>query len=131
MWQPIETAPKDNKHPLWLARFNDDGTMQSFDYNGSWESEYESWEMPEVYYFWASENGNVEEPSHWAYQPEGFCALPGAQAGEPAPSMPEVTDAMALAFHHALTDGSIGAREVEEIKDALRAALAAAPEVKP
>ena len=56
-------------------------------------------------------------------------ALPGAQA-QPAPSMPEVTDAMALAFHHALTDGSIGAREVEEIKDALRAALAAAPKLE-
>ena len=51
-------------------------------------------------------------------------ALPGAQT-QPAPSMPEVTDAMALAFHHALTDGSIGAREVEEIKDALRAATGA------
>ena len=82
MWQPIETAPKDNKRPLWLARFNDDGTMQSFDYNGSWESESESWEMPQVYYYWASESGNVEEPSHWAYQPEEFCVL-GAQ---PAPS---------------------------------------------
>ena len=57
-------------------------------------------------------------------------ALPGAQT-QPAPSVPEVTDVMALAFHHALTDGSIGAREVEEIKDALRAALAAAPEAKP
>ena len=79
MWQPIETAPKDNKRPLWLARFNDDGTMQSFDYNGSWESESESWEMPQVYYYWASESGNVEEPSHWAYQPEWFCALPGAK----------------------------------------------------
>ena len=42
-WQPIETAPKDNKRPLWLARFNDDGTIQSFDYNGSWERESESW----------------------------------------------------------------------------------------
>jgi hypothetical protein len=81
MWQPIETAPKDNKRPLWLARFNDDGTMQSFDYNGSWESESESWEMPQVYYYWASESGNVEEPSHWAYQPEGFCVL-GAQPAQ-------------------------------------------------
>ena len=86
MWQPIETAPKDNKRPLWLARFNDDGTMQSFDYNGSWERESESWEMPGVYYFWASENGNVEEPSHWAYQPEEFCVLSGAL---PAPSAPQ------------------------------------------
>ena len=86
MWQPIETAPKDNKHPLWLARFNDDGTMQSFDYNGSWERESAPWEIPRVYYFWASETGNVEEPSHWAYQPEGFCDLPGAQ---PAPIIPK------------------------------------------
>jgi hypothetical protein len=79
MWQPIETAPKDNKRPLWLARFNDDGTMQSFDYNGSWESESESWEMPQVYYYWASESGNVEEPSHWkgsvssAHSPRRAC----------------------------------------------------------
>lgn len=82
MWQPIETAPKDNKRPLWLARFNDDGTMQSFDYNGSWESESESWEMPQVYYFWATENGYVEEPSHWAYQLEEFDTLPGAKGEE-------------------------------------------------
>lgn len=38
-----------------------------------------------------------------------------------------VTDAMALAFHNALTDGSIGQAEVEEIKTGLRAALNAAP----
>lgn len=43
MWQPIETAPKDNKRPLWLTRFNDDDTTQSFDYNGTWESESESY----------------------------------------------------------------------------------------
>lgn len=50
---------------------------------------------------------------------------------QPAPSAPEVTDAMALAFHSALTDGSIGEHELEEIKVGLRAALAAAPEAKP
>lgn len=38
---------------------------------------------------------------------------------------PEVTDAMAMAFHHSLTDGPIGADECEEIKRGLRAALAA------
>jgi hypothetical protein len=38
---------------------------------------------------------------------------------------------MALAFHSALTDGSIGEHEMEEIKAGLRAALAAAPEAKP
>ena len=39
----------------------------------------------------------------------------------------EVTDAMALAFHSALTDGSIGQGEIDELKVGLRAALAAAP----
>ena len=34
-----------------------------------------------------------------------------------------VTDRMALDFHHALTDGSIGNDELEEIKTGLRAAL--------
>ena len=58
---------------------------------------------------------------------EAFAA--GAQA-QPSPSVPEVTDAMALAFHAALTDGSIGEHEMEEIKAGLRAALAAAPEAK-
>ena len=52
----------------------------------------------------------------------------GAQS---APSIHEFTDAMALAFHAALTDGSIGEHEKEEIKAGLRAALAAAPEAKP
>lgn len=50
---------------------------------------------------------------------------------QPAPSTPEVTDAMAIAFHCALTDVSIGEHEVEEIKKGLRAALEAAPEAKP
>lgn len=35
----------------------------------------------------------------------------------------EVTDAMALAFHHAITDGAIGQDDVEEIKTGLRAVL--------
>ena len=41
-------------------------------------------------------------------------------------SVPEVTDGMAIAFHNALTDGSIGQSEVDEIKTGLRAAIAAA-----
>jgi len=77
-WQPIETAPKDNKVPLLLACFNDDGSMQSFDTNGSWESDRESWEMPQVYYYWESDNGNVEEPTHWMYQPDFLSRLEAA-----------------------------------------------------
>lgn len=45
-----------------------------------------------------------------------------------AEAVPDVTDAMALAFHRALTDGAIGQSEVEDIKTGLRAAFAAAPQ---
>ena len=133
VWQPIETAPKNNKCPLWLARFNDDGTMQSFDYNGSWEGESESWEMPEVYYFWASENGNVEEPSHWAYQPGEFCTLISA------PSAPRIPEGWKLVPVEP-TPGMIDAAEYVDWGDAdVRGScinawdrmLAAAPEAKP
>lgn len=74
-WLPIETAPKDNKRPLLIARFNDDGTLQSIDHDAVWESDRESWEIPQVYYFWASAHGLVEEPSHWMYQPDWYAKL--------------------------------------------------------
>lgn len=74
-WLPIETAPKNNECPLLLARFNDDGSLQSIDHDGTWTSERESWELPNVYYFWASANGYVEEPSHWMYQPSWYAAI--------------------------------------------------------
>ena len=80
-WQPIETAPKTNKRPLFIARFNDDGSMQSFDYNATWHSESESWELPQVYYFWKSEYGDVEEPTHWMYQPVGFSQIAPISCG--------------------------------------------------
>ncbi|EOU9603811.1 DUF551 domain-containing protein [Cronobacter dublinensis] len=37
---------------------------------------------------------------------------------------PVVTDYMALAFHHAITDGGAGSDDIDEIKTGLRAALA-------
>lgn len=43
-----------------------------------------------------------------------------------APAPIEPTDAQALAFHRALTDGDIGSDELEDIKVGLRAAFAAA-----
>jgi hypothetical protein len=67
LWLPIETAPKDNAKPLYLARLDADGKLLEIDFDGSWESDRESWEMPAVYYYWASAKG-IEEPTHWAYQ---------------------------------------------------------------
>lgn len=68
-WLPIETAPKDNERPLWIAQFNQDtGKLIALDWDASWEREQESWEIPQVYYIWRSANGSVEEPTHWAYQ---------------------------------------------------------------
>lgn len=67
-WQPIESAPKDNKRLLYLARFNPDtGTLVELDFDGIWQADSESWELSKVYHYWAS-NGGIEEPTHWAYQ---------------------------------------------------------------
>lgn len=114
MWQPIETAPKDQAFLAVLTCAGEQTicTMR-------WSVAEAKNSRPEVW------GRHVERVTHWMPLPD----LPGAQAqpAPSAPSVPEVTDAMALAFHHALTDGSIGAQEVEEIKGALRAALAAAP----
>jgi len=67
VWHPIETAPRDNKRRLYLAAFID-GKLIALDHNATWETESESWEMPQLYSYWSSENGLVEEPTHWAYQ---------------------------------------------------------------
>lgn len=48
--------------------------------------------------------------------------LPLYRHAQPAPVVP-VTDAMAYAFHHALTDSPLGDDDVEDIKAGLRAAL--------
>jgi hypothetical protein len=65
-WKPIETAPKNNIIPLYLAHFNEDKELIEIDFDGIWQCESESWEIPEVYYFWASANG-IEDPTHWSY----------------------------------------------------------------
>ena len=81
-WHPIETAPKDNKRPLYLAQFNTEtGDLIDLDWDASWEPESESWEIPQVYYIWRSANGRVEEPTHWAYQ--DLASAPQQPVGEP------------------------------------------------
>ena len=71
-WQSIENAPKDNKYPLLLALFNEDGVLINFGFNGGWDREKESWGISEHYYYWPSAYGLVETPTHWMYQPEWF-----------------------------------------------------------
>lgn len=73
-WQPIETAPRDNKRFLYLATFNQEGRLVELDFDGTWEFWSESYEMPEVNgWAWMSAHG-IEEPTHWAYQ--DACAPP-------------------------------------------------------
>jgi hypothetical protein len=66
-WQPIESAPKDNKRLLYLARIVD-GKLIELDFDGIWEYWQESYELPHINgYAWFSDRG-IEEPTHWAYQ---------------------------------------------------------------
>jgi len=87
-WQPIETAPKDNKRPLYLARIDAQGKILELAHDAIWEYWQESWEMPHINgYAWESVGG-IEEPTHWAYQDEGPPPpeTAGAPDGEPVPS---------------------------------------------
>lgn len=80
-WRPIDTAPTDNKRPLYLARFHG-GELVELDFNGSWEYWQESYEMPHINgYAWESNNG-IEEPTHWAYQDDPL-PKPTPQPAEP------------------------------------------------
>lgn len=68
-WQPIDTAPTDNKRPLYLARFYGSKLVE-LDFDGTWDYWQESWELSHINgYAWFSANG-IEEPTHWAYQDE-------------------------------------------------------------
>lgn len=66
-WQPIETAPKDGKHNLILARLYHDGTVVEMDFEGSWGS-YRDGPNDDFCWGWVS-FGGIEEPTHWIYQP--------------------------------------------------------------
>ena len=61
-----------------------------------------------------------------------IAALRELQERRKADSEPvAITDSMAYAFHHALTDGPLGDDEVEEIKSGLRAAFASVTATQP
>jgi hypothetical protein len=67
-WQPIESAPKDNKRPLYLAKFNEIGKLIDLDFDGGWEYWESYGGLRHVNgWTWVSANG-LEEPTHWAYQ---------------------------------------------------------------
>ena len=131
-WLPIETAPKDNERPLWIAQFNQDtGKLIALDWDASWEREQESWEIPQVYYIWRSANGSVEEPTHWAYQESDTPPLSVMQQREPdavSALVEAAREALGTLDHIQHCDGNRALEliETEMPKDAyaLRAALA-------
>ena len=70
-WQPISTAPKDNRRPLYLARFDGEGKLVELTFDGGWEYWQESWELAHINgWAWVSDGG-IEDPTHWAFQDEG------------------------------------------------------------
>ena len=74
-WQLIDDeTPVDNKRMLYLAKFDEDGSLRQIDFDGIWEHESGTWEVRENYWYWASAN-DIEEPTHWAYQDEVLPAI--------------------------------------------------------
>lgn len=99
-WRPIESAPKDNKRALYLARFDSDGKLVELDFDGSWDYWQESWELSGINgYCWTSNSG-IEDPTHWAYQDEPLPAV--GDAPKPAPA---VQDAVREAFQNVYDEG--------------------------
>jgi hypothetical protein len=68
-WKPIETAPTDGSIPIFIAKIIG-GEVKAIDYDAMIQTDYESWEMPQEYSYWASAFGNVEEPTHWCEMPQ-------------------------------------------------------------
>lgn len=76
-WQPIETAPTDGSQDIFIAVIRN-GRVLDIDFYASVEITSESWELPQEYSYWASEFGNIEEPTHWAPMPE----MPGKEVAK-------------------------------------------------
>ena len=73
----------------------------------------------------------IEDAQEWVDENHTLHEMYDAPPDTPVPTVAEVnvTDEMAYSFHRALSDSSLGANEVEEIKTGLRAALANIPAV--
>lgn len=98
IWEPIATAPRDNKRPLYLARINENGKLLEIDFDGGWEFWQESYEMPHICgWGWCSANG-IEEPTHWAFQDAQLPSVPQpdykAQRDALLEALEEETDAV-------------------------------------
>lgn len=69
-WNKIDSAPKDGKQNLILARFDENGLLVELDFNGTWGCYRDGPNGDDYLYFgWLSEFG-IEEPTHWMIQPE-------------------------------------------------------------
>lgn len=71
-WRPIETAPKDGTDILLAEIQKVDGKWHYGEIDvGCWMREPMSRdEYGRDYWFWASNYGRVEEPTHWQPLPE-------------------------------------------------------------
>lgn len=70
MWRTIDSAPKDGKQSLLLARFDDRGVLCELDFDGAWGS-YSDGPNGDDYLYWDwLSNGGIERPTHWMIQPD-------------------------------------------------------------
>lgn len=76
-WQPIETAPKDGKMALLLARFSAAGNLAELDWDGEWGS-YRDGPNDDLHWDWLS-YGGIDNPTHWFYQPLAAAKNPEAK----------------------------------------------------
>jgi hypothetical protein len=64
-WQPIETAPKDNKRQLYLAEISSTGEILDMDFGGFWGRDNYA-EPGEPEFTWFGSQG-ISNPTHWCF----------------------------------------------------------------
>lgn len=115
-WRPIESAPKDNKRALYLARFDSDGKLVELDFDGSWDYWQESWELSGINGWCWTSNDGIEDPTHWAYQDE-----PLPPVGVAPNAAPTVQDAVREAIQNVYDEGFGDAHKDPDTSNAYRA----------
>nr|WP_323084804.1 hypothetical protein [Klebsiella variicola] len=115
----------------WVAQFEEDGGCDATDRQlealirqslAAMESDPVAWTWQHLKQWHVTNDEERARDLAW----DGVKVEPLYRRAQPVPSSEPitVTDDMAYAFHHALTDSMIGADDVEEIKTGLRAVFA-------
>lgn len=89
-WRPIETAPKDNKQPLFLAEISSTGELLDLEYGAFWA------------FTWFGNSG-IRNPTHWSYMGDAMLPPYHTPASKKPINKSDVVYAVAMVLGGALS----------------------------